>query len=687
MDKKRCTSCGETPKCACKNKDFTKAVIEIDNPGCITLMHKVTIPASLGDDTAVPPAIGKYKNVLLYYEANQKSYLYSSDGIPTLLANGLTDYEEAVNLPEINGITLIGDKTAADLGLQEEIANVEQFARFFDTVSDMVASTDLANGDYAKTLGYYAVDDGGGAYYKVRSTTPNNHYETLTSGLYAELIINPSMNVKQFGCKGDGTTDDTAAFNAAISAVMNIVVPEGDYLIDRFLPKQYQTVEGIGQAVLKLKGTAPQAVLSSDFHMKNIKLESTNSDLQWNRCSVDGKTNISIEDCSFENFRHNSGTPNAWGILINQSSDINIVRCYFNGNSQSDIAMNMGCENILIENCRGGALSVNIEPDNITYPNKSIKISNCFISTLKAQENQLTGTCTESLLIDNCTVGLFRYDGSTTTVLNSIINVLTGPGATTTMGGALKFVNSANFSGNMIDDPYLDLFQNTTDSQQPWHIVTNPTTLQNSFTTIKDVNGVQTVVNHLNGNYGIQLKHQDIAITGGKNYLLRITGKCYYPATGVNYASLISKVEWLDGDNTSIQTVPISMFRAAIGSYSEFGEQCAVLHAPSNATKIVIKLFNATAYDSGSSGTQSTFIRSVELFEFNSGEAPNELPLLPVRENRIFKKATQVGGTFNKYLVGDTLLFSTPSTYIGRVCIAEGYGNAATWKNFGALEP
>lgn len=120
MDKNKCSSCGDTKKeCPCKNKDFTKAVIEIDNPEQITLMRKVSIPASMGDDTTVPPTVGKYKNVLLYYEANHKSYLYSSDGIPTLLANGLTDYEEAVNLPQINGVTLLGDKSAADLELPD----------------------------------------------------------------------------------------------------------------------------------------------------------------------------------------------------------------------------------------------------------------------------------------------------------------------------------------------------------------------------------------------------------------------------------------------------------------------------------------------------------------------------------------------------------------------------------------
>lgn len=118
MDKNKCNSCGKT-ECACKNKDFTKAVIEIDNPGQITMMRKVVIPASMGDDTTVPPVVGKYHNVLLYYEANSKSYLYSSDGIPTQLVNGITNYEDATNLPQINGVTLLEDKSAADLGLAD----------------------------------------------------------------------------------------------------------------------------------------------------------------------------------------------------------------------------------------------------------------------------------------------------------------------------------------------------------------------------------------------------------------------------------------------------------------------------------------------------------------------------------------------------------------------------------------
>lgn len=107
MDKNKCSSCGEK-KCSCKNKDFTKAVIEIDNPEQITLMRKVSVPASMGDDTTVPPVVGKYHNVLLYYEASENAYLYSSDGIPTKLTfnpveiiNRLESLEERISALEL----------------------------------------------------------------------------------------------------------------------------------------------------------------------------------------------------------------------------------------------------------------------------------------------------------------------------------------------------------------------------------------------------------------------------------------------------------------------------------------------------------------------------------------------------------------------------------------------------------
>lgn len=76
-----CDACGEKPKKM--DKGFPKAVVEINNPESLVLLRKVVVPASMGDETAFPPAIGKYFNVLLHYDASGNNYLYSSDGIPT----------------------------------------------------------------------------------------------------------------------------------------------------------------------------------------------------------------------------------------------------------------------------------------------------------------------------------------------------------------------------------------------------------------------------------------------------------------------------------------------------------------------------------------------------------------------------------------------------------------------------
>lgn len=89
-----CT-CEATEAKTC-DKDFPYTVVEITNSEKLVLFRKVVIPASMGDETMVPPTIGKYCNVLLSYEANGALYLYSSDGIPTKLATDSTAIEERV---------------------------------------------------------------------------------------------------------------------------------------------------------------------------------------------------------------------------------------------------------------------------------------------------------------------------------------------------------------------------------------------------------------------------------------------------------------------------------------------------------------------------------------------------------------------------------------------------------------
>ena len=79
---KPCGVCrGSDGSCSC----LPPKVVPVQADGCPILFRRVEIPASAGDETTDPPVAGKFRNVLLVYEATGSAFLYSSDGIPTQL--------------------------------------------------------------------------------------------------------------------------------------------------------------------------------------------------------------------------------------------------------------------------------------------------------------------------------------------------------------------------------------------------------------------------------------------------------------------------------------------------------------------------------------------------------------------------------------------------------------------------
>lgn len=93
----------------------------------------------------------------------------------------------------------------------------------YDSVAEMKADSKIKEGAYVKTLGYYEVNDGGYAEYKIVDdstlTDDGGCIHTLTNGLKAKLIINGEINVKQFGAYCDNTNDDTNLINNAIKVL------------------------------------------------------------------------------------------------------------------------------------------------------------------------------------------------------------------------------------------------------------------------------------------------------------------------------------------------------------------------------------------------------------------------------------------------------------------------------------
>lgn len=128
------------------------------------------------------------------------------------------------------------DEMVEDGTLENILNNYTQLTKVYNTYTDMIADTGLVDDQKVKTLGYYAINDGGSAYYYITDTADENaiQFETGTTGLYATLIVeNNTLYSKQFGLKGDGETDETTALQSFYDYNPNYtkVLSEGTYLI------------------------------------------------------------------------------------------------------------------------------------------------------------------------------------------------------------------------------------------------------------------------------------------------------------------------------------------------------------------------------------------------------------------------------------------------------------------------
>ena len=90
---------------------------------------------------------------------------------------------------------------------------------YYNSVANMKADTKLKAGDMAVTLGYYEINDGGAATYKIVDEENQNEYqEELENGLFATLVVKDYVTPEMFGAKGDGETDDTDSFQLAVNS-------------------------------------------------------------------------------------------------------------------------------------------------------------------------------------------------------------------------------------------------------------------------------------------------------------------------------------------------------------------------------------------------------------------------------------------------------------------------------------
>lgn len=229
-----CTACGEQSKNAA---DFTKAVIEINNPETLVLLRKVVIPATMGDEGAFPPVVGKYRNVLLHYEASGSNFLYSSDGIPTQLSAAVPKevYDRIEDLEDGLAQEVL-DRKDADLALSGDITALDNSLA---TVAKTGSYTDLTNkptiGDGTLTIEKNSTSVGTFKANATSDTTIDISVPTKTSELTNDGSDNTSTYVElddlatvaTTGSYGDllnKPTIDSSLSEASTNAIQNKAV-------------------------------------------------------------------------------------------------------------------------------------------------------------------------------------------------------------------------------------------------------------------------------------------------------------------------------------------------------------------------------------------------------------------------------------------------------------------------------
>lgn len=192
--------CNDKKK-ACDKGEFPQAVIEIKNPSQLLEFRKVVVKASLGDDTTYPPKVGMFCNTILYYEANDQVYLYSSDGIPTKITVDTEELKRQIKQVSDALADEVQNRVDADNAIWNEIETIEAASDVVDVVGTYAElqqydTSDLHDKDLIKVLQDETRDDAI-TYYRWSTTTETFSYVGEEGPYYTESQIDTMMSGKQ----------------------------------------------------------------------------------------------------------------------------------------------------------------------------------------------------------------------------------------------------------------------------------------------------------------------------------------------------------------------------------------------------------------------------------------------------------------------------------------------------------
>ena len=400
---------------------------------------------------------------LTYYEALAYFVKYLEETvIPAINQNAAATRELQILFTELKNYV---DTYFDNLDVQEEINNKlddmveagtlqEIIAEYlnsraifaFDSVSDMVSATNLIDGSYARTLGYHAKNDGGGALYKIRTIINDDVVDNMfiiemdDDTLIGELICE-NVNIKQLGAVENA--DITDIVEASLDKLGYANLSSGTYKCNISVTDDvYTKIQGDG-CVLKPNNSDYPVIdinctdITTDKIINGIKLELTGSEngikiakhFETQRLYHPQRVNLSnitanvttsftgkvidLQYLSELNIDHiyvkrtdNGSTYTGTGIAISSCVNINITDSSFGYiNKGIDIyTNNKSCEGINISNVEFLFNNYGVYAQSTTsYNVLSVRVTDCMVDQIQVAGVVYDGIMASS--ITNCWFG------------------------------------------------------------------------------------------------------------------------------------------------------------------------------------------------------------------------------------------------------------------------------------------
>ena len=162
------------------------------------IFRKVVIPASVDDDSKNPPKNGAYHNAIVVYEATKNAYIYSSDGIPTMVTTDTDAIYDAID--EAVGAEA-NIRSAADNAIWNEIETIEASSDVVDVVGtyaelEAYDTSKLKDNDLIKVLADETRDDAI-TYYRWSTSTDTFTYVGSEGPYYTSSEVDTLLGGKQ----------------------------------------------------------------------------------------------------------------------------------------------------------------------------------------------------------------------------------------------------------------------------------------------------------------------------------------------------------------------------------------------------------------------------------------------------------------------------------------------------------